>query len=333
MRKISVILIIALGLSSCFKEADVVMDDSLFTLEIETTSDRNGQIFFDLENRTVVAQNSIYNWDMAFDCREGKFSIILNSAKGMAAYNTRSKRFEKKFEIQQYPWRFDHPCGDLNLTCIGEWGDFSFDNPQSYTEVYLINLGLRGQKTPLGFRKVQFLKFQDSSYIFHFAELNGHNESFDTIRKDPDFNFIYYSFNDGGKIRRIEPPKDDWDIVLSPYLDEHRELGPFDISVNKDFAIYDGLMQNRHKHEVSIDTVRLRDEIGYFDMDNYEWSPYTNLIGNTWNQWSAKDSSYHILKPKTYLLKNDERYYLINFDSYSKTDQFTSNFRFGVKSL
>lgn len=309
------------------------MDTSVFSIDVETNLERNGQIFFDLKRRQVVAQNSVYDWDMAFDCRDGEFNIVLNSAKAMAAFNTGIKNFEHKFAIQQYPWKFDHPCGDLNMTCIGEWGDFSFDNPQSYSEVYLINLGIRGIRTPLGFRKVQFIKYQDSSYIFQFAELNGMNGFMDTVKKDPNYNFMYYSFKDSGRIVQIEPPKDDWDILLSPYVDEMREIGPNEIRVNKDFAVYDGLMQNRHAHRVTVDSTRKLNEISYFDMGQYEWSSFTNRIGNSWNRWSSKDSSYHMVKPRTYIIRNEDRYFLIKFRAYEKMDPFTAKFRFDVKSL
>lgn len=309
------------------------MADPNFVVDVEAQAEVNGQIYFNLEKRQVVAQNGVYDWDLAFDCREGKFSILLNSAKAMAAFNTKIKNFEHKFITQQYPWRFDHPCGDLDQTCIGEWGDFSFANPQSYSEVYLINLGLYGRKTPIGFRKIQVIKYQDSSYIFQFANLNGMRGVQDTIKKDPRYNFVYYSFQNGGEQVEIEPQKDDWDIMVSPYVDETRPLGPFDIPINEKYALFDGISQNRYKRRVATDSSAGMDEINYFDLNQYIWTANTNEIGNTWNWWEAKDSSYHIHKSRSYVVRNGDRFYLLGFEDYEKTDQFTSKFRFRVKRL
>jgi hypothetical protein len=333
MKQVFVITICCLGLFSCFKEDKVTLEDPNFAIDVESKLEANGQIFFDLHKRQVVAQNGVYDWDLAFDCRDKKFSIILNSGKAMAAYNTGLKNFNHKFETQLYPWVYDNPCGDLDMTCIGEWGDFSFQNPQSYSEVYLLNLGLFGKKTPIGFRKLQFIKYQDSSYIFRYSDLNGKREFADTIKKDPEYNFVYYSFSNGGNQVYIEPPKESWDIMLTPFLEERRELGPFDVPVNKSLALYDGLIQNRYKHVATIDSVLPPSQINYFQMGQYTWSSFTNQIGNTWNSWRVSDSSYRMTKPRTYIIKNEDKYYLINFKAYSKTDQFTSKFRFTVKSL
>jgi hypothetical protein len=333
MKFIVFISICALTLTSCFKEEKVALDDPDFLVDLELNLETNGQMFFNLKSRQVVAQNGIYDWDMAFDCRGNKFNVILNSGKAVAAFNTGLKNFSHRFETQIYPWKYDDPCGDLGLTCIGEWGDFSFENPQSYSDVYLLNLGLYGRKTPIGFRKFQFIKFQDSSYVFRFSDLNGKREQTDTIKKDARYNFVYYSFKNGGKQVYIEPAKDNWDIMLGPYLDHARDLGPFDVPVNSELALYDGLTHNRHKHVATIDSVLRPHEISYFEMDQYKWSPFTNQIGNTWNTWSNSDSSYVILQPRTYIVRNEDRYYLINFKGYSKSGQFASKFRFTVKSL
>ena len=334
MKRVIYIAIFVLSLSSCFKDDKVVIDNSAVMVELESLHDFNGQIFFSLKDRKVVKQNGIYDWDMAFDCREEKFNIILNSAKGMAAYNTEVKNFDRRFEVSLYPWQYDHPCGDLDQTCIGEWGDFSFNSPQSFNEVYLINLGVRGQKTPLGFRKMQLIGFEDESYIFRFAELNGKDEYYDTIPKNPDYNFVYFSFQDSGSIVSIEPPKEDWDLLIGPYVDRMDTLGIYDIALDDKFAIYDGVSQNRYLHDVSMDTLKNIDELNYFDMEHFEWSSYTNLIGNSWRKWESKDTAYRMVRPRTYVVRSkEEEYYILNFLEYSKPEQFISRYRFEFKSL
>ena len=160
-----------LAIQGCFIEEKPLPAIAPFDVQLETDLQGQGQIFFSLKDRQIVAFNSIYDWDLGFSCRSDKFNIILNSAKGMAAYNTDETSFTNEYPDILYPWVYDNPNGSPDSSSIGTWGDFSFSNPQSYEYVYIINLGFGADDKPLGLRKFKVEGCKEGRYKVRFATI------------------------------------------------------------------------------------------------------------------------------------------------------------------
>jgi len=303
-------------------------------IEIRTDLATKGQIYYSLKEDKIIGESGLYDWDLGFDCRYGQFNIIVNSAKGMAAFNTGEKNFDHPYEQRAYPWKFDHPCGDLGMTCIGEWGDFSFDNPQSFENVYIINLGIDRNGTNLGLKKFKIHGFAEKHYLIQIAELDNSNSHSLFIPKKKDYNFTYLSIADTGEIVSIEPPKSSWDFVVSPYLDSTKDESPYNKKITKELSLSEGVLQNRYKRSVALDTLHSFDNISYFDIEDLEFSYFINTIGNRWRKWDQKKFTYEISSENRFIIQDLEGiYYALEFQSYSRIDEEQSLIRFRVKNL
>lgn len=335
MKKLIVIsLLSSLFLGSCFIEEQGM--DPIVPENIEIVSDfeNEGQLYFDIGTREMVKTSSIYAWDLAFDCRPGHFNILLNSAKGMAVFNTRQTEFTKLFEERDYNWEFDQPRGDLEKTAIGEWGDFSFNNPQSYSEVYILHLGYDSDRRPLGYKKFKVHGFAGSKYIVQMADLNNDNNFTRFIDKNRSFNFSYLSLQDTGYVVEIEPPKETWDIVITPAPDSIYNLSPYDLELSKGLALSESILSNRFRHSVALDTLNRFENITYFDIDRVSFSPQINTIGNNWKVWNENTYTYEISRSNRFIIKdNEDSYYGIEFLSFEKPSINGSIFRFRLKHL
>ena len=304
------------------------------TIEFRTDIQSKGQIYYSLKDSKIVGESSLYDWDLGFDCRKNDFNIIVNSSKGMAAFNTGDKDFEKPFKHEAYPWKFDHPCGDLGMTCIGEWGDFSFENPQSFENVYILNLGIDREGKKLGLKKFKIHGFASKHYLIQIANLDNTNSYSLVIPKRPDYNFTYLSTRDTGLIVHIEPRKQDWDLVISTYLDSLKDDSPDTKKITNELALSAGVLQNRYKRLVALDTINSFEHLNFFDLNDLEFSHFINAIGNRWKKWDPDSNDYKISKYRQFVLQDlDGFYYAIEFERYQKIDVNKSIIRLRVKNL
>lgn len=109
----------------------------------------------------------------------------------------------------------DDPDRDLNKLAIADISATDAEN-----KVYIINRGGgpgTGSNpvatTPRGWKKIRILKNGDD-YVIQHADIAATSFAETTISKDENFNFIYFSFENGGNIT-VEPEKASWDIVFT----------------------------------------------------------------------------------------------------------------------
>jgi hypothetical protein len=303
-------------------------------IELQMSLKERGQIFYDLKNKKATSYNSIYSWDLAFDCRKKEFNIIVNYAKGMGAYNTGEKSFSFKYPSKDYPWTYDDPCGDLNLTCIGRWGDFNFDNPQSFENVYILHLGFDEGGNAIGLKKFKIHGFTDQHYLIEYADLDNSNAQTFFIPKNPGYNFTYFTMTENGSLVNVEPPKTDWDIMITPYIDSAKYSSPFSTKISPDLALVEGILHNRHLREVAVDTIASFEAISYFDIDRLEFKRNINNIGSRWRWWDKNRETFFMSKENKYVIRDDnEEYYALEFIKFQKITTTTSTLQFKVKNL
>ena len=109
----------------------------------------------------------------------------------------------------------DDPDRDLNKLAIADISATDAEN-----KVYIINRGGgpgTGSNpvatTPRGWKKIRILKNGDD-YVIQHADIAATSFTETTISKDENFNFVYFSFENGGNIT-VEPEKASWDIVFT----------------------------------------------------------------------------------------------------------------------
>lgn len=316
----ALVFLVIIVFSGCFKPDSPIVEPDSERIYINDSTLGPAQIFYSLAKRKVVKKNSIYDWDLAFDCSENGFYIKLNSAKGMGAYNTGNRNFDLDYKKYYYPFKYDAQDGDLSKTALGNWGDFSFDNPQSFGYVYIINRGLFEQGRKIGVKKLILKGFKDGYYNLLFADPDGANQFFARVPKSTNSNFTYFTFEEGGKVVQVEPALDSWDLLFTPFLDSINHL-KYIFKMDDINAVYDGVLINSNSRMISADSARSFESINFRFLDEYNYNAKRNFIGKRFWYWDEIYNKQAVYPIPTYILKdNNQNYYKFKFRIYERND-------------
>lgn len=300
---------LAAALSSCEIEEKAVpkpiVKPGVENNEVAMGNNYKYQIFFDLETNKAVAQNAKKIWDLGFECGADGFHVVLNSSKSMFAYNTHVTDFasltDTAGKLGAKHW--DVSSGDLDSTAIGDW--------RSAGEVYVIDRGYDEDANQQGYKKVQFMQVDATTYRIKMADINGSNLLEKTVTKNDDYNFIFISLTDGETVT-VEPPKDTWDIVFTQYTHVfEEESGPLPYLVT-------GCLLNRYKTAAIKDTTNTFSNISLEIAEGTTFSEAVNTIGYDWKTYTG--STYVVNKDWNYVIKNRKGfYYKMHFISFFNT--------------
>lgn len=189
------------------------------------------QVFIDFSlNKQVTAER--ISWDLGFYTGSEDKVVLNYSTYGMAlatsstdinsvsAADTAGISPPIQIGTAGADVYIDHPDRDLSKLAIADISSTDTDNV-----VYIINRGggpgtgnvdpgsVDVGSTPRGWKKIRILKSGDD-YIVQYADLDATTFEQTTISKNTDFNFIYFSFDNGQPVS-VEPQKDQWDIVMT----------------------------------------------------------------------------------------------------------------------
>ena len=334
MKYNALILLLGFCLSGCFTEEEPILPLPPFETNISTYKPINGQTYYSLKDRKVVKENGTEAWDIAFSCAEDDYQILLNTSRGMGCFNTNSKDFYQAYKEGDHPWTFDTWNGQNNNSSIGEWGDFSFENPQSYGNVYLVHLGLDLSGNPTGIVKMQIEGFEDNTYSILVGDLEGQFERHYYVQKNDSFNYVYLSFETSSVVD-IEPPKNEWDFVITSFV-KHKtpNISSLFFSVTNAYALVDGIFINPYKREVSRQFTFDFDALNFFNAQTYDYTDTLDFIGTQWYRWVAGQKQFDITKNNTFVIRDaDKNYYAIQFTKFQKQRTTTNDVGFVFKSL
>ncbi|CAG0979431.1 MAG: hypothetical protein HND27_08550 [Bacteroidetes bacterium] len=274
----------------------------------------NNQVFYNCNTNKIVSSNKKYDWDLAFDCAENGYVIRLNTAKGMLAASTNSTIFDSIYNINNLVWQWDQSDGNKNYTALGNWFQISNGTPSNI--VYIINRQFNENGNSLGYKKVIFTGLQNDVYSFKYSDLNGQNEHFFQIKKDKNYNHVYFSFNNGGEQVTIEPPKTEWDLLFTNYQHKFAEL-------EMPFVITGCLINSNNGVEAAKDSLRNFYEIKLNDINLFSFSNEWDKIGYDWKIRNNQDNSFTIHPKLFYLVKSHNGiYFKIKFiDFYNSSGE------------
>lgn len=283
------ILIIPFFLTACFDTELPVTPyprgDAKVTV-IEMTPEYTDQIYFNFEKNEVVKQSSRDLWDLAFQCYDEDFFIILNGAKLMEAADMGDVPFESIKDRSKAQFKYDSTNGLFEDYAIGKWWVEENNQILSKNHVYIINRGrdIEGKRFP--FMKMQILSADMQGYNIKFAELDGKNEASYFIPRKEDFNYIMFSFENGGSTLEIEPKRTEWDIMFTrfvAFLPFNNSLLPYGVT---------GVMLNHTMTEIASDSVSTFSEITLQSVENYTFSKSPGFIGHQWKDFELNGEIY-----------------------------------------
>jgi len=308
--KYSIPIILSVLLTGCFPKDKIVTPRDIDIFEIPYSIYEN-QVWFNLHDMSVISYNSYLDWDLGFESDSTSHHIILNSSKIMHAGNTGSTDFAGITTNICDTMLFDSSTGNLDMTAIGDWADFSDPkNPVYPGHVYIIDLGADNSGNAFGFKKIVFEKYDNKSYDIHFSNLDGTDEHTFRVQTDPQRKFTLFSFRDGGKVMPIQPPDADWDICFTQYstilFDDNGIATPY---------LVRGAFLNPDGTTAAADSVNSFYTTGINNIYDYTLSSAQDAIGYDWKVYS--NGTYSVRPDLFYIIrdKNDE-YYKLKFTGY-----------------
>jgi hypothetical protein len=251
------------------------------------------QIFFDFATGQSVMTSKINSWDLAFEAGPDGYHVFMNGAKDLVLYNTNNITPAAVNEmsglmVEDHQWGFDSPSGLPDSTYIGDW--------RGKNETYILKF------SDLTFKKVIFTSVNDTVYTIQYGDINSTLSSF-TIRKNSDFNYAYFSFDNGGKQVYPEPAKNTWDIVFTRYRYVYYDLS------NKRYVVT-GVLLNPYQTSALADSTTGFAQIAFnlASMQN-GFSNRRDVIGFDWKDYNFTTGMYQVDLQKSYVVRTRHNEY------------------------
>jgi len=289
--------VVSSSLTACFKEDEPVAPykspEGVRTATIEMLPDYSQQVYFDLETSQFVKSNHREDWDLSYSCKAGVSAIYLNSAKRMCIFDTQSSDWNVPVNTSTTEWLFDESSGEPENT--------AFYNRVT-GRIYLLNLGLSTAGAVIGYKKIRIVSSTEQAINLEYANVDGSDIKPFTLTKDADYNFVYYSFKNGGQQVSPEPKKDAYDLLFTYYTTRVYHSGS-----TTDFLWYSvtGVWINPNGVSVAIDSSDNFGGITYQDLNNFTFSDKRDIIGYDWKRLqSINTGAYTILTGNTYMIND-----------------------------
>lgn len=272
---------------------------------VEMGEDYTYQLFYDFETASIVKVSEINNWDLAFDASPEGINIFMNGGADVKIYNTHETDITKVNTAPEdfsNDWGYDAPCLINDSTAIGDWTD---GNSLSKNEVYIIRQN--PTDNPNNLKKVVFISVNSDEYVMRYADLDDSHTKVVRIKKDYEYSYAYFSFNDGGKVVFPDPPKDKWDIVFTRYRFIYYDLDNFPYIVS-------GALLNPYKTKGYQDSTKGYDNVTGPEVLTLDYTDHRDVIGFGWKDYDMDQALYTVDKEKTYIIKNrKDEYWKMHF--------------------
>lgn len=297
--KKSVLLLSFLLYSSWFTKmhAQVIVDS------VSIQPGYTNQTYYSMPNGTLSTVSNT-DWDLGFQIRGFAASIIINSKNNVHLYKANKDVSQWASMTVADTTGLLNPSNELlNSDTSWDWGAFNitgdtsnafdlgwgvYDPPTHYVigdSLYFIKLSTGDYK------KLWIEVLMNGAYHFRHADLDGSNETLDTLVKSnfPSKYFGYFSITNNTTIDR-EPVFNAWDLVFTQYL----TLTPFVYKVA-------GVLSNDSVNVAKAYPV----DVNAVNANSFPYRYAINAIGFDWkaydfatNTWTIEDSLVYFVQSK-----------------------------------
>jgi len=308
--------------TSCFQQDKKVILPPPGQTQYATVSMGLGypvETYFSMANGPVDS-NQFAAWDLAFESSPSGYHIWMNGGKNMYIANMNSSSFYSinGADTASANWRWDEASWNPDSTAIGNWISFTptTSNPSyivsgrrldgntavSNGDVFIVDRG-PAYSGINKFYKVDFVSVNQSSYMFKYATLD--NSYIDSIilEKDPNENYTYFTFDNGGGPIVMEPGKKTWDILFTRYRYVFYYLNP------PLPYLVTGVTLNLSGDMAALDSIQPYEQIDYAYVSNLTLSSERDFIGYDWKVFSLKTYTYTLHSNYTYIIKDQKGFY------------------------
>ena len=311
MRIHTFVILLALAfLSSCQKDEIPVPPHTPGELNSDVVEMGNlyaDQIWYDIETGTEVSRNSKTAFDLAFECSEDGFHILLNGANRMQVAYTNDSNLLSVQDTSGLDFTWDSHTGNLDSTGIGDWRDK--DN------IYVLDLGKDEFGKSLGLAKALFDSVSRSAYHFRIADFYGNEWTEFSVAKDTAYTYSYFSIRESKSQVWIAPPKNEWDICFTQYTYIYYDMNPMVA-----YLVTGVLLNPNNAVSAQVFNVPFED-ISYSGLETYQFQSRIDHIGWDWKTYDFDQGYYITDASKSYVLTaKSGRLYKIHFLDWYNTN-------------
>lgn len=313
MKKLMLIIAGSLLLLACFKEEEPRDGTAISAYSIaELGENYDTQLFYSLFDTQFVSTNKFKIWNLGFYAQDDDYHIRLNGATFMTAIPTGNFNFEAVTSFDpNMPAYIDAPSGNLDSLAIKVSFESNInDTLFSDNEVYILDLGSDLSENNFGRKKIQFLKVYQGNYYIRYANLDGSDEQFATIQKNPSLNYVAYSLLTHQTVS-VEPDRNTWDLMFTRFTEILDAEGFF---INYSVT---GIYLNDAFVEAYIDFETSFDDFTIVNVNQSKFTNKRNVIGHAWKDFNIDANQYSVFNNRIYIIKDKNGFiYKLRFLSF-----------------
>ncbi|MBL7950599.1 MAG: T9SS type A sorting domain-containing protein [Flavobacteriales bacterium] len=274
------------------------------TVTVTSGAGNATQTFYSLENG-VQGTAVLADWDLAFEINSFNSSILVNTAKGLAAFET---------PVAIGDWATLTEANEANWTSIlnseEDWSAGALTNGNNLAQPDGLNLGwgeynmnthtVAGTKIYVvklvdeSYKKLRINSLATSTYSFTYSDMDGSNEQTASLVKTAfaGKNFGYFSFTTGTTLD-LEPAAATWDLLFTKYTSVIMAPDPTAYPVA-------GVLQNKDVLAMQVDGVPTDDAT----WNSADLSASINVIGYDWKTFNMTTFQYEYATDRTYFVQD-----------------------------
>lgn len=268
---------------------------TLETGRLEMGENYEFQVFYSLKHNRVVSKTSKFSWDLGFEAGEDGFRVVLNTSKLMYAYPTAARSFPADTVGFAAGKTFDHASGHPDSTAIGDW--------RTTQPVFLIDRGVDLQGKSIGLWLLKIESADKDGYQIRYQKLGATDEISRFIPKSPTHSFTYFSFDGGGAVVEVAPPKTEWDFYFTQYS----------VTIPVPYLVT-GALLNPYQTRGAADSLKSFEEIDAAYARQLPLVDAQDLIGYTWKTFDFSTSQYLVNPAINFIVEiSDGSMYKLHF--------------------
>lgn len=296
MKKIIALALIIFLVTSCFKEDEMIpkhQPGDMVLNTVEMGQYYETQAYFDLGTDSNMAHNSKDIWDLAFGGSDTLMIVKLNSAKFSRVAMIADTNFHSTIDTIGLTWQYDACSGNLDSLAIHGWYDITANDTNFTNFTFVLDRGISALGVVQGIRKFRIKGYKNGKYTLMYSNLNNSKKFTVEVVPNELKNFVQLNLNDGSQQLDLEPDKEKWDLFFTQYTDilttSEGEKYPYLVT---------GVLTNRNKVEVALETSKPFTEINLEYAENLAFSKSESMIGYSWKYYDFDNGIYTVLSDR-----------------------------------
>jgi len=304
-----IILLLAVSLSSCFKEDEAVLPHTpgdYITDTVALTETYKYQVFYSLSDSNVVASLPKTSWDLGFENSPNGWRVILNTSCFMKSAYLSDHIFGIPADTMGVSWLFNPSDGSADSLAAGKWFTIENSDTIGINRILLIDRGLDENGISRGFYQFVIDSLAGGTYYFRIAAMNGTNPRSFAVAKQGGANNILFSISNPTTIVE-EPQSSDWDLLFTQYT----TLLFTDVGDPYPYLVT-GVLMNPKFVEVAVDSLSAFESIDFEKAQTMDFSKLADKIGYSWKKYDFDAGIYTVNSDEIFVIR-DTKGFLYKF--------------------